>query len=406
MIKDKEYPATHSMATSWFAVDCEGNVALIDFNDNGPVPDVVGSDESFESIIVEHFVDKSSKIRKTILTEEQIDLLVSCLDFEPFNKDDEHIILDDRIWRINPQLKDDFFKIMEGYENSLVILSEEKGLYYIVYLSEKKRQKVFERICETKFTFSSAIFFIFTCIEEETDSNPPRLAEGFENLPMFIYAQEYWDPPLKRVHIPKHPIKANQLTEENIEKALHFPFSFRDNEQIPVHFYYPSSWFEKGWIPNNYQDCELEISKGNNTSFIRTNELTVPHCTNDYLYSHAYTFEPTVAIIKSEDCYIFDELPSYIFKYAFIFTFDPQRSNYLHKLIEFYRPYLFIVDEKVLSSLEKEFHIFYKKLIIREKEFPLFTYEEVEQHKNEILALAKMPYRGEKTTYYIVKKND
>ena len=352
MIKDKEYPATHSMATSWFAVDCEGNVALIDFNNNGPVPTVV-QEESFESIIAKHFVDKSNKIRRTILTEEQVDLLVSCFDFEPFNKDDEHFILDDSIWRIDPQLKDDFFKIMEGYEDSLVILSEEKGLYYIVYLSEKIVKKYLKGFVKQNSLFI-CYFFIFTCIEEETDSNPPRLAEGFENLPMFIYAQEYWDPPLKRIHIPKHPIKANQLTEENMERVLHFPFSFKNKEQIPIHLYYPSSWYGEGWKPNNYQDCELDINK-ENTSFMRINELTVPHSTNDYAYSYAYTFEPTVAIIKNEGGYIFNELPGYVFKYAFMFTFDIQRIKSLKKLIEFYRPHLFIVYEEVLSSLEKIF---------------------------------------------------
>lgn len=29
---DKEYPATHSMETAWFAVDLEENVAILDFD--------------------------------------------------------------------------------------------------------------------------------------------------------------------------------------------------------------------------------------------------------------------------------------------------------------------------------------------------------------------------------------
>mgnify|MGYP000850883587 CR=1 FL=1 len=36
---DKEYPATHSMETAWYAADEDGNVALIMYNDNGPVPE-------------------------------------------------------------------------------------------------------------------------------------------------------------------------------------------------------------------------------------------------------------------------------------------------------------------------------------------------------------------------------
>lgn len=38
MITDKEYPATHSMATSWYCVDEDGNVGIFDIDDNGPIP--------------------------------------------------------------------------------------------------------------------------------------------------------------------------------------------------------------------------------------------------------------------------------------------------------------------------------------------------------------------------------
>lgn len=38
MLIDKEYPATHSMSTSWYIVDEDGNVGIMDFNANGPVP--------------------------------------------------------------------------------------------------------------------------------------------------------------------------------------------------------------------------------------------------------------------------------------------------------------------------------------------------------------------------------
>lgn len=38
MKTDKEYPATHSMSTAWYCADEEGNVAIIDIEDDGPVP--------------------------------------------------------------------------------------------------------------------------------------------------------------------------------------------------------------------------------------------------------------------------------------------------------------------------------------------------------------------------------
>ena len=38
MLLDKEYPATHSMSTAWYMVDDDDNVAIIEYNENGPVP--------------------------------------------------------------------------------------------------------------------------------------------------------------------------------------------------------------------------------------------------------------------------------------------------------------------------------------------------------------------------------
>ena len=38
MKTDREYPATHSMSTAWYIVDDEGNVGILDYNENGPVP--------------------------------------------------------------------------------------------------------------------------------------------------------------------------------------------------------------------------------------------------------------------------------------------------------------------------------------------------------------------------------
>lgn len=38
MKTDKEYPATHSMDTAWFVSDLDGNVAIFQFEEEGPGP--------------------------------------------------------------------------------------------------------------------------------------------------------------------------------------------------------------------------------------------------------------------------------------------------------------------------------------------------------------------------------
>lgn len=36
MKTNTEYPATHSMSTAWYIVADDGNVGILDYNENGP----------------------------------------------------------------------------------------------------------------------------------------------------------------------------------------------------------------------------------------------------------------------------------------------------------------------------------------------------------------------------------
>ena len=51
MLQDKEYPATHSMSTAWYVADEDGNVGIMDFNDNGPVPWKTEEEASVEELV-------------------------------------------------------------------------------------------------------------------------------------------------------------------------------------------------------------------------------------------------------------------------------------------------------------------------------------------------------------------
>lgn len=398
MIKEKEYPATHSMSTSWFAVDSEGNVGLIEFNANGPVPTVVQPESCIEYIIQDVFVDMSGKIKRSILNNEQVDLLVSCLDFKPFSK--KASFLFNSLWRTNPQLKDEFFDIMKGNEDAMVIFSENKGLYWVNYLSDSEEYKIFKRLRKSSCLLSYAHFWL-DLFEEE--SLKVILPKGYEKFPMFIYAQEYWNPALQRIHSPSVSVKAKQLTEDNKERALHLPFSFRDTEQFQIPFYYPSFWMSgEDLSPSDARYTTLKIEE-NKTPFVRTAELAIPtHIYRDD-YSSTFTFEPTIAIIKKDDSYILEKLPGYVLKHAFELNYL-NRSEYLKELLKYYRPYLLIVMGGALSSLENHFSIIDKKLILDDEEYPIFTSGEVVQRKEEIIALATKSYRGSKDPMILDKK--
>ena len=77
---NKEYPATHSMATSWFGIDKDGNVALIEFNDNGPVPYDCG-DQGLEEIICNNMTEGGEdEVRNLNFTLEQAHELMKKLE--------------------------------------------------------------------------------------------------------------------------------------------------------------------------------------------------------------------------------------------------------------------------------------------------------------------------------------
>ena len=55
MLLNKEYPATHLMSTSWYGIDSDGNVAIFEFDENGPVPQLT-EQEGIEGILGWKFV--------------------------------------------------------------------------------------------------------------------------------------------------------------------------------------------------------------------------------------------------------------------------------------------------------------------------------------------------------------
>ena len=56
----KEYPATHSMSTAWYVADEDGNVAIMDYNENGPVPWEI-EQTSIEELVFGHEEDYKRK---------------------------------------------------------------------------------------------------------------------------------------------------------------------------------------------------------------------------------------------------------------------------------------------------------------------------------------------------------
>ena len=75
MLIDKEYPATHSMTTAWYMVDDDGNIAIMQADDNGPVPFGVMPEGFASNILFGEGLDENEKCGPIELTKEQIEQL-------------------------------------------------------------------------------------------------------------------------------------------------------------------------------------------------------------------------------------------------------------------------------------------------------------------------------------------
>ena len=130
MITDKEYPATHSMSTAWYVADEDGNVGIMDFNDNGPVPWEL-EETSVEDLVFGHEEDYEKKIFIPIdLTDEQIDDLIT----NPHLPKNEEDWCDDFIVQIDLEQEDDFLRLSQHKDIDLGhCISKRRGLYYLLF---------------------------------------------------------------------------------------------------------------------------------------------------------------------------------------------------------------------------------------------------------------------------------
>ena len=125
MITDKEYPATHSMSTAWYAADEDGNVAIINYNENGPVPWIAKKELGIESIV---FGDDMNVGEEVSLTDEQIDEILGNCKTVDFNDAD----LSNCMVLIDTAKEKDFMELAEKENFEIVhCLSKRRGLYYI-----------------------------------------------------------------------------------------------------------------------------------------------------------------------------------------------------------------------------------------------------------------------------------
>lgn len=237
---NKEYPATHSMSTAWYCVDEDGNVGVIDIEDNGPVP-VGGYEQNcVEEVFWDDFsIDNGDLIKDYMLNPEQIfSLLIEPTDnygnwekneYGWSNSEWMYVIIKIDMSKLEI-LKQALSKDRSSFQRP-ICLSKEQGLFYVDFFDNKEGVELLEK--------NNVILAKYEAPHYST-----QWAEGYEEkgvkntnaFPLFIYHQDYVlnDLPAMRLTNPPSPLKIDQLPKEIQAKMHKLPLKFKETERIQL----------------------------------------------------------------------------------------------------------------------------------------------------------------------------
>jgi hypothetical protein len=241
---DKEYPATHSMETAWYCVDEDGNVAIFQIEDNGPVPE--GYDMGWEPEGLFWYEFSSSDegmIRYLPLTTEQIEPLLIpkkepkrdweksygsvsnyWWNFVIIKIDMKNLPILEKALALNTDKRDYSSK-------KAVCISKKEGLFLVDFAYNQKGVILLEKNDAIQAVYDMPEYWIKDPYDEEDEVN-----EEYKLYPVYLYRQNYWPysgDAVKYVE-PRYPLKITQLPKDIQSKVFKMPFKFKDIDNIQL----------------------------------------------------------------------------------------------------------------------------------------------------------------------------
>lgn len=406
---NKEYPATHSMSTAWYCVDEDSNVAIVDFNENGPIP--WGTPEqSIESLSYGYCEDEDSdEYTPFSLVEDQIlDLLGES--HAPTYEDDAF----ECIVEIDKAKEERFLELARNPDCHLELcLSKSLGLYQIDIetMVEDKDGNWIDIECTTwhKMVDEGVVTKIYSKKEYFTndvyEGDELRFEKNFDTSPYYIFCQPYWPEFLTtKVSEPVHPVKISQLPAELQRRVIKVRGLFKEMTSFQIAEYYPCSMCssENGYIVDGCEYNLLPMSEGHK-AYVMTNLFADIHVPVDNLF----TLTPTVLLIGVEDDipYKYKVTSDFVIKSSVYIKFPGNliefRTSILKQVLERINPRVILGVSNIRKTFEMNFKIEEHVLHIDDKQFPLFFKEELDEFRMEIERLASMPYQGKRFPYII-----
>jgi hypothetical protein len=436
MKTNKEYPATHSMSTAWFAADEDGNVAIIDFDENGPVPQVAEEEGCFMSVFMDFFFRKSEKtpIKYLNFTKAQVAEFLN----NPQKKikiDKTEKLLFGCYVKIKKDEQKNFIKLLSRKKTKVDVycLSEEESIYYINEISRvsKNLYQTIEKMWDMDFYFSNEY-------SKQTDSIDYDLS-GCKNLPFYLFLQPYYSQkfPIQHLITPKHPVKVSQMPKFVANSIIRLPIKFSETNFLELPKYIPTFCMNE-----DTTDIALEVFPNEKYIF---EYIELPDCNGSYAYylidsilrcqkgipdireSYGYqaSFSPTIlGITEPYRPRDWNDIYGYInlFTQQYVMLsfsqdipdcsgeqFSPEEKiryyskSYIENNIRFFNPYLILIKDEIKFVLEHYYKLENHQITINSQTFPYFLFSEMEQHRDEILEYSNKEYRGIKIPTKLTK---
>ena len=453
----KEYPATHSMSTAWYVADEDGNVAIMDYNENGPVPWEI-EQTSIEELVFGHEEDyKRKKYFRIKLTDVQIyDLLESSKD--PSYDFNEWMLDYDAIVQIDKGQEKEFLKLLKNGDIEYYrCISKDLCLYMMTdcyHCFEDKREAIHKRPLKHsslyKMLSSNMILKVYNTknfyINDVMKDSIVSFDYKFKSAPYYIYKQLYWNWMLaERINIPEHPVKLDQFPEALRKRVHRVPIKFGECEKFQIAEWHPCKFTTSKEDDKYVNGCIyglLPLTDGKEAYILRSMDEVdfYQYCSEKELYhcnkctwscascpAHFFTDKPTImTIVSPYSKYNYEKnvTSDIIVKKSVIMPFLPiipkpinsyftsideakkvvttrmlenlylRNYKYLEDMVARYNPRAIIVDKKAHAALQKEYAMDNHVLKIAGMEYPLFFESEVEKHREELEHMAELPYRG------------
>lgn len=414
MKTEKEYPATHSMSTAWYVVDEDGNVGIMKYGENGPVPHGTGEHDAFLLPFgYRNFPDYDTFFHIALTDVQLADFKKMAHDAAADEKDCDPCL----IWIDVEKTKD--FQELTRFHDDVICLSEEQGLYLVDYndiyfnslLEEAIEKKVILKVYSDPRQVQDSPYFLFAQPEDSTEELPQKL------------------------HTPAHPVKLEQLPSKIKDSIPRIPGKFAEMDTFQIAEHYRCRAYCDGTAYRvSMAVYEPYPLPDRGMAYLLTNRVglsKIPFCFGQdrdncakrgdcpgrmcYIREESFTDEPTILLLtRYYNHYL--TLPEEILSKAYTTSYiparprkkvqqsvssaheadggQPQQLCYLEKLLADINPRVVIVQKAAYNVIEQLYTLHPHLLTVHGVDYPIYLTSEIKSNRKDIFALAKMPYQG------------